>query len=970
MEKQLSHFSAFADFVLDEKSLTAEMAEAYLALCRENNLPLLTHFSHLTEEEQIAYCRKSITDFLEEVKSGTALAAAFATVDRWRANQHPVIPSTGITVADVVLLYSLRKQLYLNFLPRYTGDITLYHQIVLELEVFHRQLEQHAFQVFVETQQAQLKQEKELSENIINNSSDGIMAFDAQERFIVWNKALEQRYEKKKEDVLGKKFFEVYPELVGKPQGQNMIRALKGERIFIPEQPNPYRHGWYEAHLIPLLDKSNNPVGAVSIVHDITQWKDSQLKLKEQHEELLASNEELLEKQIEINEAYEKLKDHEHFIKQITDATPATIYIYDLIENKTVYANEEVRSLLGYSPDEIVALGSQVYSTLIPLEDIHILEERNRRYQEMKEGETAEVVYRNKTRQGDQRFIRSKSRIYNYTPDGKVWQVLGILEDVTDQVKKEIELRQSRDYYLTILEDFPSLIWRANTEGLCDYFNKTWLEFRGRTMEQEWGNGWAEGVHPEDFDRCLDIYLTNFRAKTAFEMEYRMKRFDGEYRWIIDHGTPMYDVNGSFTGFLGACFDIQERKDFEYNIQDKNKALSNALEALKSTQEQLVQANETLEQRVQQRTEQLKAGEEQLRLLTDALPTLISYIDKDLIYRFVNHTYTTWFGLPKEEIEGRHVKELIGEAVYQDLKPHVQDVLKGKRVKIEGKMAYRYGGSKNVSNNLIPHLENGEVKGFYALVYDISEIRKAQESLETALMDITRKNEQLSKINNDLDSFVYTASHDLRNPVVNLEGLLMALRKRLPDAEKAGVNQLLGMMETSVSKLNQTIRDLTEITKAQKGLEEPEEEISVKDKLDDIKLELQDIIAQSNPIIREDLQVTNITYARRNLRSILYNLLTNALKYRSEERRPQINIKTYREDNWVVLSVQDNGLGLNEQQRQKLFTMFKRLHTHVEGTGIGLYIIKRIVENNGGRIEVMSQPNVGSTFKVYLKSVV
>ncbi len=964
------HFSGYADFTLQDEDLVAEMAKAYLALCRENNLPLLIYFSHLSEEEQIAYCRKSITDFLEEVKSGTALEKALATVNQWRANQHPVIPSTGITVSDVVLLYSIRKQLYLNFLPRYTEEIKLYHQIVLELEFFHRHLEQYAFQTYIETQQEKLKQEKELSENIINNSSDGIMAFDSEERFILWNKSLEQRYKRKKEDVLGKKFYEVYPDLKESQVGQNLIRALKGERIFIPEQENPYRHGWYEAHVIPLLDKSNHPFGAVSIVHDITQWKDSQLKLKEQHEELLAINEELLEKQNEINEAYEKLKEHEHFIKHVTDSIPGTIFIYDIIENKVIYANEEVRSLLGYSPEEIIALGSRVYSSLILQEDIHILEERNRRYREMKEGETAEVVYRNRTRQGEVRFIRSKSRIYKYTPDGKAWQVLGILEDVTDRVKQEIELRQSRDYYLTILEDFPSLIWRANTQGLCDYFNKTWLEFRGRTMEQEWGNGWADGVHPDDYARCLEIYQTNFRAKTPFVMEYRMKRFDGEYRWIIDHGTPLQDVNGNFTGFLGACFDIQERKDFEHNIQDKNQALSNALEALKTTQEQLVQANETLEQRVQQRTEQLNAGEEQLRLLTDSLPTLISYIDKDLVYRFVNRTYTTWFGLPKEEIEGRHVKELVGEGVFQDLYPYIQDALKGKQVKIEGKMAYRYGGSRNVSNNLIPHLDNGEVVGFYALVYDISEIRKAQESLETALTDITLKNEQLSKINNDLDSFVYTASHDLRNPVVNLEGLLMALRKRLSDVEKTDVNQLLVMMETSVSKLNQTIRDLTEITKAQKGLEETEEEISIKNKLDDIKLELQDKIRQSNPIIREDLQVTSLTYARRNLRSILYNLLTNALKYKSEERRPEITIRTYREGEWVVLSVQDNGLGLNEQQRQKLFTMFKRLHTHVEGTGIGLYIIKRIVENNGGRIEVESQPNVGSTFKVYLKQAV
>ena len=103
------------------------------------------------------------------------------------------------------------------------------------------------------------------------------------------------------------------------------------------------------------------------------------------------------------------------------------------------------------------------------------------------------------------------------------------------------------------------MIWRANLTKECDYFNKTWLEFTGRTFEQEYGYGWAEGVHPDDFDRCVEIYTTHFDIQQPFEMDYRLKRADGQYRWINDRGTPIYDNQQHFIGYIGSCMDITEK---------------------------------------------------------------------------------------------------------------------------------------------------------------------------------------------------------------------------------------------------------------------------------------------------------------------------------------------------------------------------------------------------------------------------
>lgn len=136
--------------------------------------------------------------------------------------------------------------------------------------------------------------------------------------------------------------------------------------------------------------------------------------------------------------------------------------------------------------------------------------------------------------------------------------------------QQQIEITEAKELYLKIFEEFPALIWRSRLDKLCDYFNKTWLDFTGRTMEQEFGNGWAEGVHPDDFDFCLQTYVTAFDKKEAFVMEYRMKNKFGEYRWIRDFGRPFYDVDDTFLGYIGSCYDITDNKNNELRLIELN----------------------------------------------------------------------------------------------------------------------------------------------------------------------------------------------------------------------------------------------------------------------------------------------------------------------------------------------------------------------------------------------------------------
>jgi len=125
---------------------------------------------------------------------------------------------------------------------------------------------------------------------------------------------------------------------------------------------------------------------------------------------------------------------------------------------------------------------------------------------------------------------------------------------------RKVELNE-RQYQL-IVENSPNMIWRAGIDAKCDYFNRTWLNFTGRTLQQEFGDGWAEGVHPDDFEHCVSIYQSAFEKRESFEMEYRLKRFDGEYRWINDRGVPIND-NHRFLGYIGSCMDVTDKKEGE-----------------------------------------------------------------------------------------------------------------------------------------------------------------------------------------------------------------------------------------------------------------------------------------------------------------------------------------------------------------------------------------------------------------------
>jgi PAS domain S-box-containing protein len=154
---------------------------------------------------------------------------------------------------------------------------------------------------------------------------------------------------------------------------------------------------------------------------------------------------------------------------------------------------------------------------------------------------------------------------------GAITGVVITFRDVTDRLRAEQSLRASEERFRTLADATPVMIWGADTTKLCTYFNKNWLEFTGRTAEQEAGDGWSEGVHPDDRARCLETYVTAFDARRPFTMEYRLRRHDGQYRWVIDTGVPKFTLEGAFSGYIGSCIDISDRKEAEEEVRKSDR---------------------------------------------------------------------------------------------------------------------------------------------------------------------------------------------------------------------------------------------------------------------------------------------------------------------------------------------------------------------------------------------------------------
>ncbi|MFZ2405902.1 MAG: EAL domain-containing protein [Methylobacter sp.] len=303
------------------------------------------------------------------------------------------------------------------------------------------------------------------------------------------------------------------------------MQGLKGTRC------------WMDTHAVPLRDSHGRITALLAVTRDITERKASESARQEALDSL----------------------------QKIAGRVPGVVFQFQMRPDGSFcfpFASEAIRDIYRVSPEDVRADASKVFAVLHPDDYERIAASIQASARDLTPWRQE---YRVQFNDGTVRWLFGNSLPQREADGSVLWH--GFITDVTERKRTTTELLESEARFRTMADNAPVLIWIARPDKLCNYFNKGWLEFTGRTMEQEIGNGWAENVHQEDLQRCLHIYVTAFDARQEFRMEYRLRRFDGEYRWLLDHGVPLYDEQRTFLGYIGSCIDITERKIAEDEIQ-------------------------------------------------------------------------------------------------------------------------------------------------------------------------------------------------------------------------------------------------------------------------------------------------------------------------------------------------------------------------------------------------------------------
>ena len=283
-------------------------------------------------------------------------------------------------------------------------------------------------------------------------------------------------------------------------------------------------------------------------------------------------------------------------------------------------------------------------------------------------------------------------------------------------------LRESEERFRNLFNTAPLLMWSAGSNGYCNFFNQGWLEFRGRNLAQEVRNGWLEGVHPEDLPRCQDTYFSALNYHLCFEIEYRLKRYDGEFRWILNKGVPRFDRDGNLSGYIGLCFDITKRKQME---------------------------------------EELRHREQEFKALVENSPDIIARFDRKLRYTYVNSAIEKATGLSRQTFIGRKHQELGFPA--EKIFSWENGLRKVLTTRSEETIEFDFltpNGIRYYHSRITPELSSdGDVESILCVTYDITE----RKQIEAALRESEERFRQMTENCNevfwiatvDLSQFLY-----------------------------------------------------------------------------------------------------------------------------------------------------------------------------------------------------------------------
>jgi hypothetical protein len=361
----------------------------------------------------------------------------------------------------------------------------------------------------------------------------------------------------------------------------------------------------------------------------------------------------------------------------------------------------------------------------------------------------------------------------------------------------------------------------------------------------------------------------------------------------------------------------------------------------------------------------------QLRELAENVPALIFHGDRDMRCLFANRQFADFFHGGGVPLQGMHLREILGETVFEAALPNINRALAGESVLLEGERLSKGGGPRHLEISLVPqHDASGGVTGFYALKLDVTERKRIDETIRRFNAEleerVNQRTAELQAANRELESFAYSISHDLRAPLRGIDGFAHLLAEEYGSRLDETGRGYLERVRRAAQRMGHLIDDILELSRVTR-----QEMRRLPVDLSQLAAELLEERARAQPGHRVSLSIAQGCSAKGDpqlLRVLMQNLLENAWKYSSKSPAPRIEFGCARENNETVFFVRDNGVGFDMKYAERLFAPFQRLHSpeEFEGTGIGLATVSRIVQRHAGRVWAEAETGKGATLRFTL----
>jgi len=523
--------------------------------------------------------------------------------------------------------------------------------------------------------------------------------------------------------------------------------------------------------------------------------------------------------------------------------------------------------------------------------------------------------------------------------------ILLAIEDISEHIKAQQIIDERATWFRSMADNAPVMIWVVDAEKSTIFFNKTWLEFSGRTLQQETAVGWLEGIHPADMARVIEEFNLHFKTRTSFQTEYRRRRSDGQYRWLLSISRPTYDVNGAFSGYVGSCTDVHDRKIGE---------------------------------------QMLIESVDRIQTVLDKLPLMAWMCDQKGKIIFVNNWYTKFTGQALSEVVESFKQIIHAEDYTNVIKTWEKHMTSGDPIDLKARFQEKSSGQYQWHNIRANSVRDGDdnITGWVGTNTDIHDQYTFTAELEKQVAQRTlalqEANLNLERSNKELQQFAYAASHDLQEPlrkIITFSDRLMVMYGESLDAKGT---QFLKRIDDSAHRMSHLIEDILNYSKV--GTRYAFEEVYLDDVLKQVLKDQEILISEKNAIIKHT-RLPVIEAMPFQMEQLLSNLVNNALKFSADDRRPQIEIKhrklTPKEVSsiqtlnpdlpYIEIRIADNGVGFEKEYAEEIFGLFQRLQASTTGgTGIGLALCRKIVNFHNGFIRAESTPGQGSTFVVTL----